>query len=232
MTADRMPKDNILILCGPPGAGKGTISPTIVEHLKIPQLSTGDMLRAAVAAETETGKVAKELMAEGKLVPDELVCAIIEERVKDKDCESGYILDGFPRTLAQATALEEMLGKTGDKVTQVIEFDVPDGVLTQRICGRWMHKSSGRSYHVENKRPKSYSGSEPASCENMLDDETGEPLYQRADDTEDALPKRLEAYHNDTRPILKHFGPEICKIIDCNRPIDVIEKEILQVIKA
>ena len=139
---------NILILFGPPGAGKGTHAPKIVDKLSIPQLSTGDMLRAAVAAGTEVGKKAKAAMDSGALVTDEIVVGIIADRIKEKDCVDGFILDGFPRTLAQSKMLDKELAKTGEAVSRVIELSVPDAVLTERICGRWVHKSSGRSYHL------------------------------------------------------------------------------------
>mmetsp|Transcript_4524 Transcript_4524/g.11047 ORF Transcript_4524/g.11047 Transcript_4524/m.11047 type:complete len:634 (+) Transcript_4524:102-2003(+) len=225
-----MPRDSIVILLGPPGSGKGTVSPAIVDSLGIPQLSTGDMLRAAVAAGTETGLKAKDLMAQGALVPDELVIAIIQERIQESDCASGFLLDGFPRTVAQAKALDAVLTAQGEMVTKVVELNVPDDVLTDRICGRWIHKSSGRSYHVTNKPPKSYDGSSEPTVENMLDDETGEPLYQRADDTKDALPKRLEGYHAETEPILEYYGENVCVRVDCNRAMDVITQDILQVL--
>jgi len=207
----------ILILFGPPGAGKGTHAPKIVEKLGTPQLSTGDMLREAVAAGTEVGKKAKEVMASGGLVSDDIVIGIIKDRVKASDCAKGFILDGFPRTLAQAKALDEMLGTTAEAVANVIEFNVPDEVLTERICGRWIHKASGRSYHVKFAPPKSYDGSSTPSAENMKDDQTGEALIQRPDDTKDALPKRLEAYHAETVPILGHYKEQKgCSVVQVN----------------
>jgi adenylate kinase len=204
----------VVMLFGPPGAGKGTHAPKLSAALAIPQLSTGDMLRAAVAAETEVGKQAKEVMARGELVSDELVVNLIQDRAKQPDCRGGFILDGFPRTVAQAQMLDEMLssGKACceepvcEKVAAVIALEVPDGVLTERICGRWVHKASGRSYHVKFAAPKSLKGDDVPSAETMLDDETGEPLYQRADDTEEALTNRLAGYHNETVPILAHYA--------------------------
>jgi adenylate kinase len=196
---------NILMLFGPPGAGKGTHAPKIVDALKCPQLSTGDMLREAVAAGTEVGLKAKEVMASGGLVSDEIVIGIIKDRIKADDCSKGFILDGFPRTLPQAKALDELLEATGEGVRNVVEFHVPDEVLTERICGRWIHKASGRSYHVKFNPPKSYDGKADPSTENMKDDESGDALMQRPDDTKEALPKRLEAYHGETEPILGHY---------------------------
>jgi len=205
-------------LFGPPGAGKGSQAPKIVERLSIPQLSTGDMLRAAVAAESDVGKQAKEVMESGGLVSDDLVVGVIADRVTQDDCGNGFILDGFPRTVEQATMLDEMLAKNGEKVSTIVALEVPDDALTERICGRWIHKESGRSYHVKFAPPKSLTEGDEPTAENMLDDETSEPLMQRADDTEEALAKRLEGYHAQTVPILAHYEPTgIVNRIDANK---------------
>jgi adenylate kinase len=202
----------IMILFGPPGAGKGSHAPKIVEAFKIPQLSTGDMLRAAVAAGTEVGKQAKSVMESGGLVSDELVVSIIRERIKEEDCQSGFILDGFPRTVEQAKMLDGVLASIGEKVNHVVALEVPDAVLTERICGRWVHKESGRSYHIKYAKPKSLpDGAEPTE-DNMKDDETDEPLVQRKDDTEVALKSRLEGYHTQTVPILAHYEEVVKKV--------------------
>ena len=207
----------VMILFGPPGAGKGSQAPKIVEKLGIPQLSTGDMLRAAVAAGSEVGKKAKDVMSSGGLVSDELVVSIIKDRITEDDCKTGFILDGFPRTVEQAKMLDGMLESTGDKVSLVLALEVPDEVLTERICGRWVHKASGRSYHVKFAKPKSLADGATPSVETMLDDETGEPLMQRADDTEEALGKRLEGYHAQTVPILDHYSPAgVVSKVDAN----------------
>ena len=220
---------NILILFGPPGAGKGTHAPKIVDKLNIPQLSTGDMLRAAVAAGTEVGKKAKAAMDSGALVTDEIVVGIIADRIKEKDCDAGFILDGFPRTLQQSKMLDETLAKTGEAVSRVIELSVPDAVLTERICGRWVHKSSGRSYHVKFNPPKSLAklgdkslDGEKDKAKWMKDDETGDALMQRSDDTAEALVSRLDAYHKQTVPVLKHYGKKKCVAVDANRDMDAI----------
>jgi len=221
----------IVILTGPPGAGKGTHSPNIVKKLQCPSLSTGDMLRAAVSAGSEVGKLAKAAMDSGALVTDEIVVGIIKDRITEGDCEHGFILDGFPRTLDQAKQLDEMLTKTGNKVTRVVEFKVPDPVLTERICGRWIHKNSGRSYHVKFAAPKSYDGKADPSVENMKDDETGEPLMQRGDDTAEALVTRLEAYHTQTEPIMAHYaGCAGCSssCVDANQEIGAVWSGCLQ----
>ena len=170
----------VMILFGPPGAGKGSQAPKIVETLSIPQLSTGDMLRAAVAAGSEVGKQAKDVMASGGLVSDELVVSIIKDRITDEDCTGGFILDGFPRTVEQAKMLDAMLETSGDKVSLVLALEVPDEVLTERICGRWVHKASGRSYHVKFAKPKSLGEGDKPSETTMLDDETGARRVGRA----------------------------------------------------
>ena len=225
---------NILILFGPPGAGKGTHGPNMVELLGIPQLSTGDMLRAAVADQTEIGKQADAVMKAGGLVSDQIVVGIIKERIAQDDCKFGFILDGFPRTLAQAKALDEMLAKqdTGGTVTKVIELNVPDAVLEERICGRWIHKSSGRSYHVKFAPPKSMKKDDQGQPipSTMLDDATGEPLMQRKDDRSDALQKRLYGYHKETVPILKHYQKVVRKV-NANQGMDGVYQEILQALE-
>ena len=172
----------IIILFGPPGAGKGSQAPKIEDKLSIPQLSTGDMLRAAVSAGTEVGKKAKALMDAGKLVDDDVVMGIIHDRIQEDDCKNGFILDGIPRTVKQAERINKLLQESGEKVTMVLELRLPDEVLEERICGRWIHKPSGRSYHVKFAPPKSLGDKKP-SADTMKDDLTGETLIQRADDT-------------------------------------------------
>lgn len=220
----------ILILFGPPGAGKGSVAPDIVAKLGVPQLSTGDMLRAAVSAKTDAGMRADAVMKSGGLVSDDIVIGIIKERVTEADCKNGFILDGFPRTVEQAAALDKMLAETKEAVNKIIVLEVPDSVLEERICGRWMHKGSGRSYHVKFCPPKSFKGASAseATVENMLDDETGEPLYQRPDDTCDALPKRLQGYHGLTVPILKHYGDKnITYTVNANQDMGTVKSEVM-----
>ena len=222
---------SVMILFGPPGAGKGSQAPKIVEALSIPQLSTGDMLRAAVAAGSEVGIEAKGVMAAGGLVSDELVISIIKDRIKEEDCAGGFILDGFPRTVEQAKMLDAMLEATGDRVSLVLALEVPDAVLTERICGRWVHKGSGRSYHVKFAKPKSLSDGDVPSLTTMLDDETSEPLMQRADDTEEALGKRLEGYHAQTVPILEHYSPAgVVSKVDANQEPAIVWDSVLAVL--
>jgi adenylate kinase len=226
------PPRTIMILFGPPGSGKGTHGPKIEEALDIPQLSTGDMLRAAVAAKTEVGMKAKELMSAGKLVGDDIVIGIIKDRIREADCAKGFILDGFPRTLVQAKAIDKVLKEGGEKVNSVISLDIPDSVLEERICGRWIHKKSGRSYHVKFAPPKSLPSGATPTAENMKDDETGEALMQRPDDTATALVQRLSSYHSETVPVLKHYNPTgIVSHANANQKMDKVWDEISGIIK-
>jgi len=217
----------ILILFGPPGAGKGTQAPRIVEKCNTPSLSTGDLLREAVAAGTEVGLQAKAVMESGGLVSDEIVFKIIKDRIAKEDCARGFILDGFPRTVAQAEALDKMLGEMGERVGRVVELNVPDQVLEERICGRWLHKASGRSYHIKFAPPKSLPAGATPSESNMKDDETGEPLSQRADDTAEALKTRLKGYHEQTEPILEHYEAKanVCRV-NANQDMELVWKEV------
>merc|ERR1711972_1150195 len=157
----------------------------------------------------EVGKRAKDVMASGGLVSDDIVVGIISDRIKEPDCKNGFILDGFPRTIGQAKALDALLAKSGEKVGLVMALDVNAAILEERICGRWMHKASGRSYHVKFAPPKSMKlGAEgQPDPSTMKDDETGESLYQRADDTAEALKSRLSSYYGKTVPILDHYKP-------------------------
>jgi len=218
--AEVPPSRKIIILFGPPGSGKGTRAPFIVNELGIPQLSTGDMLREAVAKGTEVGKIAAEVMKSGGLVDDNIVLNVVRERIKCDDCGKGFILDGFPRTMEQAKLLSEVLAP--ETVSLVIALSVSDENLVERICGRWVHKASGRSYHIKFQPPKSLKRDDPtiqpplvAVSENMLDDETGEPLMQRQDDTEAALRDRLTNYHSMTVPLLGYYA-NVVTTLDCN----------------
>mmetsp|Transcript_8457 Transcript_8457/g.14701 ORF Transcript_8457/g.14701 Transcript_8457/m.14701 type:complete len:329 (-) Transcript_8457:72-1058(-) len=225
---------NIMILFGPPGAGKGTHGPKIEDLLGIPQLSTGDMLRAAVAAKTDVGLKAAAVMKAGGLVSDDIVIGIIRDRIREPDCKFGFILDGFPRTSVQAQELDKMLAEEGACVTKVVELQVPDEVLEERICGRWIHKKSGRSYHVKYAPPKTMKkdGEGKPIPESMKDDETGEPLMQRPDDTASALVKRLKGYHGETVPILEHYKPNgIVSEVNANQGMDGVWGEVLESLK-
>lgn len=181
-----------LILLGPPGAGKGTQAKAICEKYSIPQISTGDMLRAAVRAETSLGIEAKKVMDSGELVSDDLILQLVRDRISEDDCASGYLLDGFPRTIAQAEGME----KLGIDVDFVVELQVADEEIIERISGRRIHLASGRVYHVKFNPPKT---------EN-LDDESGEPLIQRDDDAEQTVRKRLQVYHEQTAPLIDYYS--------------------------
>lgn len=183
-----------IILLGAPGAGKGTQAQFIMEKFGIPQISTGDMLRAAVKAGSELGLQAKELMDNGKLVTDELVIALVKERIKQDDCRNGFLLDGFPRTIPQADAMKD----AQITVDYVLEFDVPDEIIVDRIVGRRVHAPSGRVYHVNFNPPK---------IENK-DDVTGEELTIRKDDQEETVRKRLVEYHDLTAPLVAYYQKE------------------------
>ena len=180
-----------LILLGGPGAGKGTQANYIKEKYQIPQISTGDMLRAAVKAGTELGMKAKEYMDSGGLVPDEVIIGLVKERIQEADCAKGFLFDGFPRTLPQADAMKE----AGVAIDAVVEIDVPDQEIIKRMSGRRAHLASGRTYHVIYNPPK----------EEGKDDVTGEPLVQRDDDKEDVVRKRLDVYHAQTEPLVDYY---------------------------
>lgn len=227
-------KRDILILVAPPAGGKGTQSAKISKLMNIPHLSTGDMLRGEVAKGTDIGKQAEEAMSSGSLVSDELVIKIVQSRISEEDCNNGFILDGFPRTVPQAEALDAMLGESGEEVGKIINLEVPDDVVIQRITGRWIHKPSGRSYHVLWKRPKSLGDAQEVSPELMLDDVTGEPLTQRKDDTKEAAVNRIAKYYSQTEPILTHYrskgkGDHI-ETIDGDQGIDEVAADIAKVL--
>jgi len=181
-----------LILLGPPGAGKGTQAKMICEKYGIPQISTGDMLRAAVSADTPLGIEAKKVMDAGELVSDDLILQLVKDRISENDCTSGYLLDGFPRTIAQAEGMK----KLGIDVDFVVELQVNDEEIIERVGGRRVHPASGRVYHVK---------FNPPMIENQ-DDETGEALIQRDDDAEDTVRKRLVVYHEQTAPLIDYYS--------------------------
>ncbi len=181
-----------LILLGAPGAGKGTQANFIKEKYSIPQISTGDMLRAAVKAGTPLGIAAKKVMDEGKLVSDDIIIGLVKERIKEPDCANGFLFDGFPRTIPQAEAMKE----AGVDIDFVLEIDVADSEIIRRMSGRRVHLASGRTYHVVFNPPK-VSGK---------DDVTGEDLIQREDDKEDTVKKRLTVYHEQTKPLVDYYS--------------------------
>jgi len=180
-----------IILLGPPGAGKGTQAAFLCERYGVPQISTGDMLRAAIKAGTPLGVAAKVVMDKGQLVSDDIVVELVKQRLRRPDCAKGYLFDGFPRTLAQAEAMRA----SNLRVEYVLEIDVPDEEIIARMAGRRVHIASGRSYHVKFNPPKTPN----------RDDHTGELLIQREDDREDTVRKRLQVYHAQTRPLIEYY---------------------------
>jgi adenylate kinase len=181
-----------MILLGPPGAGKGTQATFLTKHFGIPQISTGDMLRAAVKAGSPLGLAAKKVMDSGALVSDEIIIGLVKERLKQPDCAKGYLFDGFPRTIPQAEAMRD----AGVAIDYVLEIDVPAKEIITRMSGRRAHLASGRTYHVKFNPPKVEG----------KDDVTGEPLVQRDDDREETVSKRLEVYQAQTRPLVEFYG--------------------------
>jgi len=187
-----------LILLGPPGAGKGTQAAYIMEKYNIPQISTGDMLRAAVKAGSELGRQAKSFMDSGGLVPDDVIIGLVKERIQENDCKNGFLFDGFPRTIPQADALRE----AGVEIDFVVEIDVDDEEIIKRLSGRRVHPDSGRTYHIDFNPPKAAG----------IDDVTGEPLIQRDDDKEDTIKKRLEVYHEQTELLVEYYSTQAQKV--------------------
>jgi adenylate kinase len=181
-----------LILLGAPGAGKGTQATFLCQKFGIPQVSTGDMLRAAVKAGTPLGLAAKKVMDSGALVSDDIIIGLVKERIAQPDCANGFLFDGFPRTIAQADAMKQ----AGVKLDVVLEIDVPDAAIVERMSGRRAHLPSGRTYHLKFNPPK-VAG---------IDDVSGEPLVQRADDSEETVKKRLAVYHAQTRPLVDYYS--------------------------
>lgn len=213
-----------IILLGAPGAGKGTQAQFLTKEFDIPQISTGDMLRAAIKAGTELGKLAKEFMDAGKLVTDEIIIGLVKERIQEADCKNGFLLDGFPRTVPQADALKE----AGVAIDAIIEIDVPDQEIVNRMSGRRVHPASGRTYHLVYNPPKVEG----------KDDETGEDLIQRDDDKEDIVLDRLKVYHEQTQPLVDYYSAEAASNasmtyirVDGTQPIDTVEKAITSQLK-
>ncbi|MHB0992301.1 MAG: adenylate kinase [Burkholderiales bacterium] len=181
-----------IILLGAPGAGKGTQASFIQQHFGIPQISTGDMLRAAISAGTGLGRAAKAIMDSGQLVSDDIIIGLVKDRIQQADCAHGFLFDGFPRTIPQAEALKT----AGVAIDYVVEIDVPDQEIIQRMAGRRVHLPSGRTYHIRFNPPKTPD----------IDDISGEALIQRDDDNEETVKKRLDVYHAQTEPLIQYYS--------------------------
>ena len=205
-----------ILLLGPPGGGKGTQSKFLMEEYGIPQISTGDMLRAHVSRNTNLGIQAKEAMDKGELVSDSLILGMMEIRFKDTDCNKGFILDGFPRTIAQAKALDVLLNKINQELNYVILINVNDNDIVNRMGGRRMHSNSGRVYHIKYNPPKIEG----------KDDITNEDLIIREDDKEKTVRNRLIVYQNQTKPLIEYYNENMI-IIDGSQPIQTVKNNII-----
>lgn len=212
-----------LLIMGRPGAGKGTQAANIKEYYNIPHISTGDMFRAAIKNETKLGLLAKSYMDKGALVPDDVTIGIVKERLLEDDCKKGFLLDGFPRTILQAEALDEFLKENGVKLDAVLDVNVKPEILVRRMVGRRVCKTCGATYHVEFNAPK-----KDGICDNC-----GSPLIQRQDDTEATAKNRLEVYDNNTAPLLAYYkNQNILKTVDGDQPLDKVFEDIKAVLGA
>lgn len=212
-----------LLIMGRPGAGKGTQAVNIREYYNIPHISTGDMFRAAIKNETKLGMLAKSYMDQGALVPDEVTIGIVQERLLEDDCKAGFLLDGFPRTIAQAEALDEFLTNNGITLDAVLDVNVPAEILVRRMVGRRVCKTCGATFHVEFNAPKV-----EGVCDNC-----GATLIQRADDTEDTAKNRLSVYDNQTAPLLEFYEKKnILKTVNGDQPLDKVFEDIKVVLGA
>ena len=210
-----------LLIMGRPGAGKGTQAANIKEYYKIPHISTGDMFRAAMKNETKLGLEAKQYMEKGLLVPDEVTIGIVEERLLEDDCKNGFLLDGFPRTIAQAEALDAFLAKNGVKLDAVLDVNVPAEILVRRMVGRRVCKTCGATFHVEFNAPKV-----EGICDNC-----GAKLIQRPDDTEETAVNRLAVYDNNTAPLLDFYAKKnLLKTVNGDQPLEKVFEDIKEVL--
>ena len=212
-----------LLIMGRPGAGKGTQAANIKEYYNIPHISTGDMFRAAIKNETKLGLLAKSFMDKGQLVPDEVTIGIVQERLLEDDCKKGFLLDGFPRTIAQAEALETFLKANGILLDAVLDVNVPAEILVRRMVGRRVCKGCGATFHVEFNAPK-----QEGIC-----DVCGTPLIQRADDTYETANSRLEVYDNNTAPLLDFYNNRgLLKTVNGDQALDKVFEDIKNVLGA
>ena len=210
-----------IMLFGAPGAGKGTQAKFLIEKYDIPQISTGDILRAAIKAGTEMGLEAKKFMDEGKLVPDSTIIGIIRDRLAEEDCKDGFILDGFPRTIPQAEALEELMKNMGISLDRVISLNVPDELIVGRITGRRVCPKCGASFHMEFNPPK---------VEGICD-YCGDKLVQRKDDTAETVVSRLEAYHTQTAPLFDFYTKRgIMAEVDGTKDVSEVKEDIFKIL--
>ncbi len=212
-----------LLIMGRPGAGKGTQAVNIREYFNIPHISTGDMFRAAIKNKTQLGLLAKSYMDQGGLVPDEVTIGIVKERLLEDDCKKGFLLDGFPRTIAQAEALTAFLNEEGIKLDAVLDVNVPAEILVRRMVGRRVCKNCGATYHVE---------FSPSKVEGVCDN-CGNPLIQRADDTEATASNRLKVYDEQTAPLLAYYNKQnLLKTVNGDQPVDKVFEDIKKVLGA
>lgn len=211
-----------IVFMGMPGAGKGTQADRLISKYNIPHISTGDMFRAAIKDETPLGMEAKRYMDRGELVPDEVTIGIVRERLEQDDCQSGFLLDGFPRTVAQAEALEEILHNLGKKIDHVINIDVPKEELVARLSGRWVSPTSGATYHVIYNPPKV-----PGIC-----DRDGSKLIQREDDKPETVANRIDVYMRQTEPLLDFYREKgYLRIIDGTKTIEEVFQDIVKIVE-
>ncbi len=212
-----------VLIMGRPGAGKGTQAVNIKDYYNIPHISTGDMFRAAIKNQTKLGLLAKSYMDQGALVPDEVTIGIVQERLLEDDCKVGFLLDGFPRTIAQAEALDLFLNNNGIKLDAVLDVNVPAEILVRRMVGRRVCKTCGATFHVEFNAPKV-----EGICDNC-----GATLIQRADDTEDTAKNRLTVYDNNTAPLLNYYNDKkLLKTVNGDQPLDKVFEDIKVVLGA